>query len=91
MAKIRSKIVFLAIVEFPACISIPLHASSVILDCILSLDIVHIPLLAKEIHSQIRNSVCDSRLAHVLQRFVGTNILSIVGLLLNHGAMFLRA
>ena len=32
-------------------------------------------LLAEEIHTQIRNSVWDSRFTHVLQRFVGTNFL----------------
>ena len=48
-------------------------------------------LLATEIHSHIRNSVSDSRLAHVLQRFVGTNFLSNMGLLDNHAARFLLA
>ena len=46
-------------------------------------------LLAKEIHTQIRNSVWDSRLTHVLQRFVGTNILLNKALLDNHAARFL--
>ena len=32
-------------------------------------------LLAEEIHTQIRNSVWDSRFIHVLQRIVGTNFL----------------
>ena len=48
-------------------------------------------LLAKEIHTQIRNSVWDSRLTHVLQRFVGTNFLSNMALLDNHAAKFLSA
>ena len=48
-------------------------------------------LLAKEIHTQIRNSVWDSRLTHVLQRFVGTNFLSNMAFLDNHAAKFLRA
>ena len=47
--------------------------------------------LAKEIHSEIRNSVGDSRLTHVLQRFVGTNFLLNMALLDNHAAKFLRA
>ena len=103
--------------EFLTCVAEnSAHASSVILDCILSLDsgfiddnsALHVPfcnlstllhsnprvtkmlhLLAKEIHTQIRNSVWDSRLTHVLQRFVGTNILLNKVLLDNHAARFL--
>ena len=48
-------------------------------------------LLAKEIHSEIRNSVGDLRLTHVLQRFVGTNFLLNMALLDNHADKFLRA
>ena len=47
--------------------------------------------LAKEIHTQIRNSVWDSRFAHVVQRFVGTNFLLNTALLDNQAAKFLRA
>ena len=46
-------------------------------------------LLAKEIHTQIHNSVWDSRLTHVLQRFVCTNFQSNIDLLDNHAVMFL--
>ena len=45
-------------------------------------------LLAKEIHTQIRNSVWDSRLTHVPQRFVGTNFLLNMAFLDNHAAKF---
>lgn len=38
-------------------------------------------LLAKEIHTQGRNFVRDSRLTHVLQRFVSTNFLLKMALL----------
>ena len=38
-------------------------------------------LLAKEIHTQERNFVWDSRLTHVLQRFVSTNFLLKMALL----------
>ena len=48
-------------------------------------------LLAKEIHPEIRNSVGNSRLTHVLQRFVGTNFLLNMALLDNHADKFLRA
>ena len=48
-------------------------------------------LLAKEIHTQIRNSVWDSRFTHVVQRFVGTNFLLNIALLDNQAAKFLRA
>ena len=48
-------------------------------------------LLAREIYTQIRNSVWDLRLTHVLQRFLGTNCLSNMTLLDNHAAKFLRA
>ena len=47
-------------------------------------------LLAEEIHTQIRNSVWDSRFTHVVQRFVGTNFLLKVALLDNQAAKFLR-
>ena len=47
--------------------------------------------LAKEIHTQIRNSVWDSRFAHFVQRFVGTNFLLNTALLDNQAAKFLRA
>ena len=47
--------------------------------------------LAKEIHTQIRNSVWDSRFTHVVQRFVGTNFLFNTALLDNQAAKFLRA
>ena len=46
-------------------------------------------LLGKEIQTQIRNSVWDSRLTHVLQWFVGTDILLNKALLDNHAARFL--
>ena len=48
-------------------------------------------LLAKDIHTQIHDSVWDSRLTHVLQRFVDTNFLSNMALLDNRASMFLRA
>ena len=48
-------------------------------------------LLAERIHTQIRNSVWDSRFTHVLQRSVGTNFLLNMALLDNHAAKFLRA
>ena len=48
-------------------------------------------LLAKEIHTQIRNSVWNLRLTHVLQRFVDSNFLLNMALLDNHAAKFLRA
>ena len=47
--------------------------------------------LAKEIHTQIRNSVWDSRFTHVVQRLVGTNFLLNTALLDNQAAKFLRA
>ena len=45
-------------------------------------------LLDNEIHTQIRTSVWDSRLTHVLQRFVGTNLLSNMALFDNHATKF---
>ena len=48
-------------------------------------------LLAKEIHTQIRNSVWDSRFTHVVQRFVGTNFLLNTALLDNQAATRLNA
>ena len=47
--------------------------------------------LAKEIHTQIRNFVWDSRFTHVVQLFVGTNFLLNTALLDNQAAKFLRA
>ena len=43
-------------------------------------------LLAEEIHTQICNSVWDSRFTHVLQRFLGSNFLSNVASLDNRAA-----
>ena len=45
-------------------------------------------LLANEIHTQIRTSVWDLRLTHVLQRFVGTNFLLNMASLDNHATKF---
>ena len=38
--------------------------------------LIKVNLLAMEIHTQIRNSVWELKLPHVLQRFVGTNFLT---------------
>ena len=41
-------------------------------------------LLAKEIYTQIRNSVWDSTFTHVVQRFVGTNFLLNIPSFIHH-------
>ena len=48
-------------------------------------------ILAKEIHTQIHNSMWDLRFTHILQRFMGTNFLLIMALLDNHAAKFVCA